>query len=264
MTTPTAITTITTMPTATTITHATFTIIPTTTAMFTPTITFTPMRKRPCRPPRGAARRARRSERRPRRRGRCPAAGPRSRPRHDGHDHGWAPWRYAVLLLPVAIYFVVPLDALSAAGAKPVEVDASAVARRGDERRTISSITFQQLELAALYPENRAFYEGKTVRLVGQYVPKATGTFTLRRLKISCCVADGVPAQRGHHDRPQVQGRRCRRTSCKASGCRSSAGSSSCRAPAAAYATTLILTPTKDRPLDEAGEGSDRRPPTRT
>ena len=28
---------------------------------------------------------------------------------HDGHDHGWAPWRYAVLLLPVAIYFIVPL-----------------------------------------------------------------------------------------------------------------------------------------------------------
>jgi uncharacterized membrane protein YraQ (UPF0718 family) len=25
----------------------------------------------------------------------------------DGHDHGWAPWRYVVLLLPVVLYFLV-------------------------------------------------------------------------------------------------------------------------------------------------------------
>ena len=71
-------------------------------------------------------------------------------------------------------------------------MDASA-APGVDKNENDFSITFQQLELAALYPENRGFYEGKTVRLVGQYVPKDAHMFTLRRLKISCCVADGVP-----------------------------------------------------------------------
>src|SRR5262245_1655220 len=44
----------------------------------------------------------------------APAAGPSHSHSHthshahgDGHDHGWAPWRYVVLLLPVVLYFLV-------------------------------------------------------------------------------------------------------------------------------------------------------------
>ena len=112
---------------------------------------------------------------------------------HDGHDHGWAPWRYAVLLLPVAIYFVVPLEALSSTGGSAIDVDPPPSPGGKMDKKVDDSITFQQLELAALYPENRSLYEGKTVRIVGQCVPKDDRTFTLRRYKISCCAADAVP-----------------------------------------------------------------------
>jgi hypothetical protein len=114
---------------------------------------------------------------------------------HEGHDHGWAPWRYAVLLLPVAIYFVVPLEALSSTGGGAVDVDPEAAKAAMNAKSTGEdfNITFQQLNLAAVYADNRDFYENKTVRLVGQYVPIDNRHFTLRRFKISCCAADAVP-----------------------------------------------------------------------
>ncbi len=166
----------------------------------------------------------------------------------DGHTHGYAPWRYAVLLLPVAIYFVVPPDGLSAAGAPPVDADTSAVASGGKEEDDFS-ITFQQLELAALYPENRGFYEGKTVKLVGQYVPKDDRQFTLRRYKISCCAADAVglnavivvdPKAKDVVDGQRLQGRWVEVTG-RVQFLK--------RADGGGYATALILTPTENRPL---------------
>jgi hypothetical protein len=168
---------------------------------------------------------------------------------HDGHDHGWAPWRYAVLLLPVAIYFVVPLEALSSTGGQAVDVDASAVSS-GQMEKEISSITFQQLELAALYPENRSMYEGKTVRLVGQYVGKNNREFTLRRFKISCCAADAVPlnavimidpASKDTLDVDRLQNKWVQVTGRVAFLPRAGG--------AGGFTTTLILTPSADRPL---------------
>ena len=124
-----------------------------------------------------------------------PMATPANDCGHEGHDHGLAPWRYAVLLLPVAIYFVVPLEALSSTGGGAVDVDPAAVASamKGQSKGQDFDITFQQLNLAAVYSDNRDFYEGKTVKLVGQYVPIDNRHFTLRRFKISCCAADAVP-----------------------------------------------------------------------
>ncbi len=143
---------------------------------------------------------------------------------HDGHDHGYAPWRYGVLLLPVAIYLVVPPDGLSAAGGAAVTVksdaaistmtasaaasaaailgspfgeaplQAAGVALSGGAMdKNITQVRFQDLELAALYPENHVLFADKTVQLVGQYVPQGNRSFTLRRFKISCCAADAVP-----------------------------------------------------------------------
>jgi hypothetical protein len=124
-----------------------------------------------------------------------PMAAPADDCGHEGHDHGWAPWRYAVLLLPVAIYFVVPLKALSSTGGGAVDVDPAAAKAAMNAKSTGEDfgITFQQLNLAAVYADNRDFYENKTVKLVGQYVPIDNSHFTLRRFKISCCAADAVP-----------------------------------------------------------------------
>ena len=127
---------------------------------------------------------------------------------HEGHDHGMAPWRFAVLLLPVAIYFVVPLEALSSTGGGAVDVDPTAAAC-GHERQSKGddfSITFQQLNLAAVYADNRDFYENKTVKLIGQYVPIDNRHFTLRRFKISCCAADAVPLSAVIMADPEAEG----------------------------------------------------------
>ena len=71
---------------------------------------------------------------------------------------------------------------------------ASTASSGADKEKSVDeSITFQQLELAALYPDNRDSIEGKTVRLVGSACPKDARHFTLRRFKISCCAADAVP-----------------------------------------------------------------------
>ncbi|HVS38020.1 MAG TPA: hypothetical protein VMS17_20840 [Gemmataceae bacterium] len=110
---------------------------------------------------------------------------------HDGHNHGLAPWRFAVLLLPVAIYFVVPLGSLIA-GDAPTQANSSSARSGGKVADVPTKINFQQLTYAALFAENRAAYDGKTVQLIGQYVPQDSRSFTLRRYKISCCAADAV------------------------------------------------------------------------
>jgi len=176
---------------------------------------------------------------------------------HDGHSHGAAPWRFLVLLLPVAIYFVVPLEALSSTGSKAIDVDASDVAGGKAMKKDISNISFQQLQLAALYPENRAMYEGETVRLIGQYVPKSPRMFTLQRLKISCCVADAVPldavimvdpAVKETLDGGRLQGKWVQVTG-RVQFLK--------RADSDAYATTLVLTPTEDWPLTPTKDHPD-------
>ncbi|HLJ98201.1 MAG TPA: PDZ domain-containing protein [Gemmataceae bacterium] len=55
-------------------------------------------------------------------------------------------------------------------------------------------LEFNTLQGAAYTPGSRQFYEGKVVRLVGQYSPgRNDRTFTLVRFKITCCAADARP-----------------------------------------------------------------------
>jgi hypothetical protein len=112
-----------------------------------------------------------------------------------GHDHGWAPWRYIVLMLPLMLYFLnLPNRAFQAHGSDiPLMGDMvapEAVADRGTTR-----VGFTQLEEAALTEERRAYYEGKTVRLTGMYKDYDNKRFTLIRYKINCCAADAVPVK---------------------------------------------------------------------
>jgi uncharacterized membrane protein YcgQ (UPF0703/DUF1980 family) len=111
-----------------------------------------------------------------------------------GHEHGWAPWRYVVLLLPVVLYFLnLPNKGFSVDAAgdplRGLKLDATVkVESRGE-----ASLGFLELQQAALTPENRDYYEGKTVTLTGQYSGSDPKRFTLRRYKIACCGADAVP-----------------------------------------------------------------------
>jgi hypothetical protein len=112
-----------------------------------------------------------------------------------GHEHGWAPWRYVVLLLPVVLFF---LDLPNAALSMPSDniasdVDATDVKGTDGDKKVYSNIGFTQLEAAAMFPEARDHYSGKYVRLTGQFNGSDDRQFTLSRYKLNCCVADAVP-----------------------------------------------------------------------
>jgi hypothetical protein len=113
-------------------------------------------------------------------------------PNH-GHEHGWAPWRYAVLMLPVVVLFFPGLpNGFSVGGADVQGVDQKAeqVADKGFD----PELGFRELEGAAYSQERRDLYEGKTVRLKGQFAPSGNDRmFSLVRFKINCCAADAIP-----------------------------------------------------------------------
>jgi hypothetical protein len=114
---------------------------------------------------------------------------------HDGHshDHSWAPIRYIVLLVPVALYFFVPLDALTTAHGFQGPIDpewAKAVQATGD----LGQLAFKELDGAASDPMRRNYYAGKIATITGQFVPSPNERmFSLVRMKIRCCAADAVP-----------------------------------------------------------------------
>jgi hypothetical protein len=111
------------------------------------------------------------------------------------HDHGWSPARAMVLVLPVMLYFLnLPAHgfrSLPGAGIPGLGqiVAPKAVAPTGEAYH----VTFERLEQAALTPEGREHYEGKTVRLTGQYGGGDLKRCVLVRYRIYCCAADAVP-----------------------------------------------------------------------
>jgi hypothetical protein len=55
------------------------------------------------------------------------------------------------------------------------------------------NLGFQELDQAAYNEQGREFYQGKTGRIIGQFVPGPDRTaFTLARLKMTCCTADSI------------------------------------------------------------------------
>jgi len=57
----------------------------------------------------------------------------------------------------------------------------------------IPPMTFSQLESAAQSPEQRSYYEGRLVQILGRYQGTSDEFFTLTRYKINCCAADAQP-----------------------------------------------------------------------
>jgi hypothetical protein len=119
---------------------------------------------------------------------------------HDhGHDHGWGPWRYAVLLLPIVLYFLGLPDNGFAVGEQKINLDPTQLSGGGAEQNPADKgfggeLSFRELEGAAYSPERRSLYEGRTYKLKGQFSPSGNDTmFTLVRFKINCCAADAVP-----------------------------------------------------------------------
>jgi hypothetical protein len=110
---------------------------------------------------------------------------------HDhSHDHGWAPIRYVVLLIPVMLYFLVGLEALTASGVESFDPNVSFPTSKG----FMGTLGFRELDVAKDSESGRKYYEGKVAQITGMLVPSPSDRwFTLQRLKIRCCAADAVP-----------------------------------------------------------------------
>lgn len=79
------------------------------------------------------------------------------------------------------------------AGQGPVQAAALLVPLFYRDEKPIP-LEFQDLKVAAFLPAQRALYDGKIGRLLGQYVRGATdNTCSLVRFKMQCCAADAQP-----------------------------------------------------------------------
>jgi hypothetical protein len=114
----------------------------------------------------------------------------------DGHDHGWAPWRYVVLLLPVVLYMLnLPNQGFRGNHGLNIGSMANVEAPKEVADNGVAVVGFKQLEEAALTEDLRQHYDGKTVKLSGRYVDYSPTRFTLIRYKINCCAADALPVK---------------------------------------------------------------------
>jgi hypothetical protein len=111
----------------------------------------------------------------------------------DGHEHGWAPWRYVVLLLPVVLFFLGLPDKGRGddRDAYKGQVDTRDVADQA--KGQVFEVNFPELQRAPASQSSRDFYEGKTIRIRGEYLPGNSGMFTLVRYRQNCCARDAIP-----------------------------------------------------------------------
>lgn len=112
-----------------------------------------------------------------------------------GHDHGWSPWRYALLLLPIVL-FLLQLPNQGFSSMKEMDVTGLDTGRQKVlSKEKVIHLSAYDLGRAANRPEERDYYEGATGVIQGQLVPKGDDgrLFTLVRYKMACCAADAVP-----------------------------------------------------------------------
>ncbi len=113
----------------------------------------------------------------------------------DGHDHGWAPWRYVILLLPIVLYFLdMPNELWAGADNRDKTTLSDRDLHINEDLKPSDDkpfeVDFPELQRAA---NNRQAYEGKTIRVKGEYLPGNERLFTLVRYKMSCCARDAIP-----------------------------------------------------------------------
>lgn len=118
---------------------------------------------------------------------------------HDHeHSHGWTPARYAVLMLPIVLYFLnMPNSSFSAAKFGR-DLDAGAIEGGADkmveDKGSAIHLGFKELTAAAFFDDQRKELEGQSGKLRGMFNPgRNDREFTLFRVKMNCCAADAIP-----------------------------------------------------------------------
>src|SRR5262249_48729445 len=106
----------------------------------------------------------------------------------DGHEHGWGPWRYAVLLLPVVLFCLhLPNEGFSSTFSNSsVDITTDTLPDVAEKGVPIVELNFKELQSAAYNPDQRQAYEGRTIRIRGQLSPSGNDSiFKLVRFKIN-------------------------------------------------------------------------------
>jgi hypothetical protein len=138
---------------------------------------------------------------------------------HDAadHDHGWAPWRYVLLLVPIILFLLglpnkgpqaapvrVNLDLTNEAAVYAGMIASAPTNAEGVPgwlavlylgTGEVQDVQFKDLESYASSEESRSQWQGKTIRVRGQYAPSPGSDhfFSLVRFRIQCCGADAIP-----------------------------------------------------------------------
>lgn len=132
---------------------------------------------------------------------------------HDDHDHGWSPWKYIVLSIPIVLFALnLPksgfsesrLDKEIKGGAlqqSPKRLALAAFAGSSVMTKVLRktepldrTLRFKELIEIAAVSRMQAEYEGDIGTLRGQFykLPGTDREFTLFRVNMTCCAADSV------------------------------------------------------------------------
>ncbi|MCE9533088.1 MAG: hypothetical protein K8T89_18475 [Planctomycetes bacterium] len=130
----------------------------------------------------------------------------------DAHDHGWAPWQYAILIIPAVLYFLeLPRDGYNMtrldADLKDVELDPGTASKRiafasaagsmvlpAFKKTGQLNLKFSELSRVAATQRSRERLEGYTVVLEGHFrmIPGKDKEFQLFRVMVNCCGTDSI------------------------------------------------------------------------
>jgi hypothetical protein len=130
-----------------------------------------------------------------------------------GHDHGWAPWQYAVLIIPSVLFFLeLPRDGFNMSRLNSDLRDVKLEAGQREKRLALAELAgsmvlpalrkgdppvrlrFSELNELKLRQRSRDDFDGRQVILEG-YFKRIEGTdneFQLFRVMVNCCGTDSV------------------------------------------------------------------------
>lgn len=132
---------------------------------------------------------------------------------HDDHDHGWSPWKYIVLAVPIVMFMLNLPKAGFSESRLDKEINASSL-KDNPKRTALASLAggvattkilrkteplqrvlrFKELIEVSAIPRLQSDYEGDIGTLRGQFykIPGSDREFTLFRVDMTCCAADSV------------------------------------------------------------------------